>query len=81
MWITIVSLLLNFSSFSLFQGVTVSVEIVDINDYTPTFDPDTITLTISEGSPLKSSRSLDLAVDLDSPQHGVKRFTNILFFF
>lgn len=54
-----------------FRVIKVNVVVVDINDYTPTFDPPYFNLSISESSAIGEVCLLPPAIDLDSPANGV----------
>ena len=54
------------------QAFTVQVEVLDINDIQPYFDPPEVTLSFSEAAPVGTGRTLPLALDSDSPANGVK---------
>ncbi|XP_052226809.1 protocadherin beta-18-like [Dreissena polymorpha] len=52
--------------------ITVTLNILDVNDETPTFDPSSMTLRLSEAIPVETLRQLPAAVDLDKgPNNGV----------
>lgn len=55
------------------QAVTASIKILDVRDFAPRFEPNQVTLTLSEASPVGTTRNLELAIDNDSPEFGVKR--------
>lgn len=57
-----------------FQIIKTVVVIEDINDQTPTFDPDTITVEMSESAAIGSLVSLPAALDKDSSTYGVQRY-------
>lgn len=54
-----------------FRVIKVNVAVADINDYTPTFDPTSFNLSISESSSIGEVCLLPPATDLDSPANGI----------
>ena len=50
---------------------TIEIEILDINDSPPEFEPGSLSFQITEGSPSGTSRDLPEATDKDSPDNNV----------
>ena len=57
-----------------FQVIKVTVNIVDINDNWPTFEEESVLLTVSESVLVGASYPLPHAVDADSAAYGVQRY-------
>lgn len=57
-----------------FQIIKTVVVIEDVNDQTPTFDPDTVSVEMSESAAIGSLISLPAAVDRDSSIYAVQRY-------
>ncbi len=57
-----------------FQIVKITVHILDINDNSPEFLENPMTLSISENANVGTSYRVDTADDLDSPKFGIKRY-------
>ena len=60
-----------------FQVISVNVDLIDVNDNTPAFNPNEYGIKFSESDPIGTSRSLPIALDLDSPRFGVQDYTMI----
>ncbi|ELU04950.1 hypothetical protein CAPTEDRAFT_218758 [Capitella teleta] len=58
-----------------FYIIKIKIELTDINDNTPEFPMPVVRRSISEASVLGSRIRLDPAVDLDSPQYSVQRYS------
>jgi len=57
-----------------FLILSVQVNIVDLNDYIPTFPVNSTTLSILESVVSGSTFPLPFAVDLNSPEYGIQRY-------
>lgn len=57
-----------------FQIIKIVIEIVDINDNDPRFNPASVTVEMSEASQNGSYVTLPVALDPDSPPFGIERY-------
>ncbi len=60
-----------------FQVISVIVDIEDVNDNAPEFNPSRYTVSFSEADPVGTVRSLPIALDEDSPRYGVQSYRMI----
>ena len=58
----------------LFQVISVQVKVLDTNDQAPVFTPSHTKVKFSEADPIGTTRTLPIALDLDSPHYGIKEY-------